>query len=712
MTERGVRTPGGGFTLVELMVVLAITGVAAAIALPNLTAFVRHAQFRRNEELAKSIYLDAEASLTYLRTSGQWESFRAELMEDASRKKGISANTRAKDARTVYVLRTGGGSGDRELLDRLIGADFHGGLRGANICVEIDAEAGRVYSAFYSTTAGGLTYTDDRAEGYLGFDRRSLEDRKPRRLGYYSVEDPAGAAGLPTLANPKLTSLELVNGERLYLTWSSDSHEKDGDAAFDIEFYDADDSLLWKTSLTLNDVEGEGIELDLQNGDDVPLGTFSFPFSYTGRFELVLDAMMDAATIEALAPEDGEARREAARTGSTSAARLPGMERPVDVYARVTVRSATDRESGFHTRESNRENTMFAAAPTEEGDYLIRTFRHLSNIRYMEPPDGEERQCFRLDGALDWELDGVALYHWNWNGKPARIFGEPVFPTIPALREGQILEGAGNTIYNLRLSADSVAGQGCLGLIGENEGVIRNLRLAGPRILGRGGGVLESETLTCVGAVCGFSGAAGALRDIAVDGARIRVVLKGTRGEEADLGVGCVAGVVGAAAPDRANREGCEAKGLRVGGGSLEAYVPDAAGAADEGGIRGIGGVIGCARTDFRVVDGVSRGFLRVENCSNEADVTGNANTGGVVGSLYSRPAASPEDAGPGQAMRLCTNRGEIRGEDVRADSDEAPRAIGAVAGFVYNAELEACENIPRPSGGGAVELAGEYAGA
>ncbi len=707
--------PGGGFTLVELMVVLAITSLTAAFALPNLTAFVRHAQFHRNEEQAKSIYLDAEASLTYLRTSGQWESFRAELTEDASRKKEIPAS-QTREARTVYVLRTGGENGDRELLDRLIGAgSYGGGPRGAGICIEIDAEAGRVYSAFYSTTAGGFTYTDDRAEGYLGFDRRSLEDRKPRRLGYYSVEDPVNAAGLPTLENPKLSSLALVNDERLYLTWSTDSHEKDGDAAFDIEFYDEDDSLLWKTSLSLNDAGGEFIELDLQNGDNVPLGTFSFPFFYNGRFELVLDAMMDAVTIDALALEDGEARRWAARTGSTSVARLPGMERPVNVYARVTVRSAADRESGFHTKESNCENTMFAAAPSDEGDYLIRSFRHLSNIRYMEPGDAERPQCFRLDGTLDWELDGVALYRWDGDGKPERASGSFPFPTIAALKEGQILEGAGNTIRNLRLDTDSVAERGCLGLIGENEGVIRNLRLAGPRVLGDGGGTLESETITCVGAVCGFSGAAGALRDITVDGARIRVALKGARDEEADLGVGCVAGVVGVAAPDRENREGCEAKGLRVGGGSVEAYVPNAADQGDgDSGRRGIGGVIGCARTDFFVRDGASRGFLRVENCINEADVTGNANAGGVVGSLYSRPdtlAASPEDARPGQAMRLCTNRGEVRGEDVRADSNEVPRAIGAVAGFVYNAELEDCVNIPRPSGDGAVELVGEYAG-
>ena len=62
-----------GFTLVELMVVLVILGIIAAIAVPLFINYWKKAEFRKNEENAKTVYLAAESRLTYYRSSGQWE---------------------------------------------------------------------------------------------------------------------------------------------------------------------------------------------------------------------------------------------------------------------------------------------------------------------------------------------------------------------------------------------------------------------------------------------------------------------------------------------------------------------------------------------------------------------------------------------------------------------------------------------------------------
>ena len=70
-----------GFTLVELMVVLVILGIIAAIAVPLFINYWKKAEFRKNEENAKTVYLAAESRLTYYRSSGQWEQFKKEIQD-------------------------------------------------------------------------------------------------------------------------------------------------------------------------------------------------------------------------------------------------------------------------------------------------------------------------------------------------------------------------------------------------------------------------------------------------------------------------------------------------------------------------------------------------------------------------------------------------------------------------------------------------------
>ena len=72
------KTGKKGFTLTELIVVLVIMGIIAAIAVPLFTNYWRNAEFRKNEENARTVYLAAESKLTYYRSSGQWDSFKTD----------------------------------------------------------------------------------------------------------------------------------------------------------------------------------------------------------------------------------------------------------------------------------------------------------------------------------------------------------------------------------------------------------------------------------------------------------------------------------------------------------------------------------------------------------------------------------------------------------------------------------------------------------
>ena len=75
-----------GFTLVELIAVLAIMMISIAIASPFFINYWKNAKFQKNDSNASTIYLAAESKLTYYRNPGQWDEFK-----DLVQKQGIKA---------------------------------------------------------------------------------------------------------------------------------------------------------------------------------------------------------------------------------------------------------------------------------------------------------------------------------------------------------------------------------------------------------------------------------------------------------------------------------------------------------------------------------------------------------------------------------------------------------------------------------------------
>ena len=85
-----------GFTLTELIVVLVIIAIIAAVAVPFFINYWKKAEFRKNEENAKTVYLAAESRLTYYRSSGRWEAFQKEIKQavrDGNSEKAEKANS-------------------------------------------------------------------------------------------------------------------------------------------------------------------------------------------------------------------------------------------------------------------------------------------------------------------------------------------------------------------------------------------------------------------------------------------------------------------------------------------------------------------------------------------------------------------------------------------------------------------------------------------
>lgn len=69
------KTGKKGFTLTELIVVLVIMGIIAAIAVPLFTNYWRNAEFRKNEENARTVYLALKR-----RGLGEWLFYFADIV--------------------------------------------------------------------------------------------------------------------------------------------------------------------------------------------------------------------------------------------------------------------------------------------------------------------------------------------------------------------------------------------------------------------------------------------------------------------------------------------------------------------------------------------------------------------------------------------------------------------------------------------------------
>lgn len=529
-----------GFTLVELMVVLAITAILAALVGGGLIAYTRLARFEKNEANARTLFQTAQISLTRMETAGELDAFRRQAMEEGDRGDHFQNDVTVTDAggntlvsRTktelnqnvaaLYYDRTGAAAGNHNaLVERLLGDYIYdASLLNASICVEIDVQSGQVYSVFYDTKSDKLRFNQDGATNI--YDRSYDYRRNDSLVGYYSAEDRVNVVQL-VQTKLKVKNPRLTNGETLTLSWSGNSSLGDLDTSYTATAYDAKDTGKTKPLFTITikrDTAGAADD-NKQVITEMPVVIYQydaagqqtgteekklyFPLSYNkGSFVLTLDAMADAALLRACEND------EVAATSLYSITRL--LNDPKDIYIAMRAEpreNYSDTYTASKEETTNEENTLLAKGGTAVTADL-KYFRHLYNLRWSADWDITNKGIYTLtpqasnSTGLNWTGGGVTVYCASGERYPtAKVpsLNDPVaWPTIPELGEKIELTSktAGVTtqttrvpILNLQLSSKSVAKTGkagkdeladhYVGLIGENKGKISYITLRDPDI--------------------------------------------------------------------------------------------------------------------------------------------------------------------------------------------------------------------------------------
>ena len=792
-----------GFTMVELMVVLAIMAILAALVGGGLIAYTRLARFEKNEANARTLFQTAQIALTRRDTAGELDDFRQKVLlngqagahfdpaaltltgEENEETRKQKADELNKNIYALYYDKVTDADSDNELLRELLGDYIYDdSLLNAAICVEIDAASGQVYSVFYDTNADKLRF--EETDGATNIYNRSYDHRRHDSLvGYYSAEDRVNVVELQQ-TKLKVKNPRLSNTEALTLSWGGDvtrdtqvqyvatAYSKDGTKKlFEIEVelpaVKTNEPVPLKTRIYSYGTDGKETSVEK---------TLYYPLSYNkGNFVLTLDAMASADLLRSCENDSGaEANRiSVADTSLYSITRLLSGG-PQDFYVTLQAK-ARDDYSGSYTpstpADTNVENSLFAKkATTTEGE--LTYFRHLYNLRWADSwASGQTAAAYTLAAqslgatGLNWTGGSVTVYcpaqgkNFPPEAKVPSAEEAVAWPTILTLPKNVTLDGGNITIMNLQLRGGSVSRTGrqgkeelrdrYIGLVGENNGIIKNMTLrdadvqVNVKVVARAEGTLPLTGTTAlqplettdsayrdiraVGALCGVN--TGTLEsctlthgknnavsaqvlamlpfdDNATATARTNATVNGTTYYANEpRGIG---GLVGVAIPKSGQTQTISALTVDANvtvAGLLQDNAPEtadntlteqaryaAAAASGEGSIWrsvGVGGVVGTMDAANLTID------PNKEIMTNKAAVTGSAFTGGVVGNLYNSNSSSTAVTLTGLRNEGTVSAGaNYLGSAEGQNSRVLGQFFGGIAGYCKNVTLHGSASTTR----------------
>lgn len=529
-----------GFTMVELMVVLAIMAILAALVGGGLIAYTRLARFEKNEANARTLFQTAQIALTRRDTAGELDDFRQKVLLNGQAGAHFDPAVQKADElnKNIYALyydKVTDDDSDNELLRELLGDYIYDdSLLNAAICVEIDAASGQVYSVFYDTNADKLRFVEK--DGATNIYNRSYDHRRHDSLvGYYSAEDRVNVVELQQ-TKLKVKNPRLSNTETLTLSWGGDV-TRDTQVQYVATGYSKDGTKkLFEIEVELPAVKtNEPVPLKTRiyaADNETPVEkTLYYPLSYNkGNFVLTLDAMASADLLRSCENDSGASGTSSISVTDSSLYSITRLLSggPQDFYVTLQAK-ARDDYSGSYTpstpADTNVENSLFAKEATAtEGN--LTYFRHLYNLRWADNWASGQTADYTLAAqslgatGLNWTGGSVTVYcpaqgkNFPPEAKVPSAEEAVAWPTILTLPKNVTLDGGNITVMNLQLRGSSVSRTGrqknenlldrYIGLVGENNGTIQNMTLrdadvqVNVEIVTRAGGTLPLTGTTAL----------------------------------------------------------------------------------------------------------------------------------------------------------------------------------------------------------------------
>lgn len=515
--SKGVKKKG--FTLVELVVVLAIFGLLASITGLGLYSWTRYSINKENNENARTIFLAAQESLTHMQASGTLSEYANLIIKEENKTpaENISPAINPNISSRLYTIFYTPGSLENRALNtneavrKMLSPYLEGtGVFNHAFAIEFDPQDGVVYSVLYSKKADSLSYdipaTSRNESGVVGIAQRESSFLNDRLVGYYVADltDIRPTQGPQIIVTEPVTPKPLlVNEEELYVHFDLGADYQEFEKyEYEIKIYSSNDS---KLIVTLNISKTEVAYIKSGKSKTV-LASADYGDGKTNSIRLKaeirnngFDVNLDAMDIQTLTKYNNLTRHDNGNLNIINGTKnkndfssfkdtysifnlFQDLE-AIDFYSiycnvRVDVVDKSGK-SAVINKSSGVEDIMFAGRKIEgNGDKTvmypeIKYLRHLFNVCYWEKINESSNKQLNITYKQKADIVYSNKYIYNSSSPNTTIDS---FITVPTLGSASTYQGEGNSIIDLKLDSNVLNAEN-IGIFGLNKGTIKDLNI-------------------------------------------------------------------------------------------------------------------------------------------------------------------------------------------------------------------------------------------